>query len=80
MKNDLIYSEMKRCGADGVDFVPIWLDETRPATIISSFTKKQWENERGYPKSDRRYWRLDKDGRKIYCDGRSEVNFHESTR
>ena len=36
---DLILSEMEQCGADGVDFVPIWLDESMPP-IYESYTNK----------------------------------------
>lgn len=66
MKDDIIYYEMERLNADGVDFVPISFDTTRPSRIISSFSKEDWLKETGYPKSNRLYWKKDEQGRKIY--------------
>lgn len=66
MKNDFIYFEMEKLQADGVDFLPIWFDKTRPAPIISSFSKEEWLKETGYPKTARRYWKLDNQGNKVY--------------
>lgn len=63
---DFILEEMNNLGADGVDFVPIWFDIVRPAPIISSFTKEEWQKENSYPKTNRRYWKLDEKGNKIY--------------
>ena len=71
MKNDYIYAELEKHNADGIDFVPIWFDHTVPAPIICAYTKEEWEtHDGGYPKSDRRYWKIDTNGRKQYCDGR----------
>ena len=66
MKNDFIYQEMKKLKADGVDFVPIWFDSTQPAPIISSFSKNEWIKIKRYPKTGRRYWKIDERGNKLY--------------
>ena len=69
MKNDLIDEEMKECGADGVDFVPLFFNNKPFVQVIASFTKKLWETQAYYPKTDRRYWKLDESGNKKYLRG-----------
>lgn len=64
MKNDYIYEEMQRCGADGVDFVSIGFKEG--GKIWQSNTIEEWENVGSYPRSDRAYWKYDGNGNKIY--------------
>lgn len=63
---DYILEEMNEANADGVDFVPLTLPESK-TSVIASYTKEEWIN-RGdfYPKSDRKYWRMI-DGMNIYC-------------
>lgn len=68
MKNDFIYAEFEKYNADGIDFTPICIDNTVPK-IICSYTKEEWETyDGGFPKSDRRYWKVDGNGHKQYCD------------
>lgn len=64
---DFILEEMEKYGADGVDFVSISLEPNGfPTTIFGSYTKAQWiASDRSYPRSGRRYWKLE-DGRKKY--------------
>jgi hypothetical protein len=66
MKNDFIYQEMKKLKADGVDFVPIWFGDMLHIPIISSFSKEEWLKETSYPKTNRRYWKIDEQGNKVY--------------
>lgn len=66
MKNDFIYQEMKKLKADGVDFVPIWFGNILDTPIISSFSKEEWLKQMDYPKTNRRYWKMDEQGNKIY--------------
>jgi hypothetical protein len=68
MKNDFIYDEMINLGADGVDFVPIWLGDMSCIPILSSFSKEEWLKETCYPKTNRRYWKMDEKGNKIYIN------------
>ena len=64
---DLILFEMEQCGADGVDFVPIWLDESMPS-VYESYTKQEWIDSDGfYPKTNRKYWKII-NGEKEYVD------------
>lgn len=63
---DFILEEMNNLGADGVDFVPIWIDIARPAPIICSYSKEEWKKENSYPRTNRRYWKLDEHGNKVY--------------
>lgn len=63
---DFILEEMNRVDADGVDFVPIWLDESLPP-IICSYTREEWQNVKAYPKSNRMYWKM-VDGKKEYVN------------
>lgn len=62
-----ILEEMNKVNADGVDFVPIWLDEKLPPPIICSYTKEELKDVNAYPKSNRMYWRMI-DGEKIYIN------------
>jgi len=68
MKDDHIYNEMQAINADGIDFMPVWFDRTSPAPIISSYTKEQWIEQKAYPKSNYRLWRIDEYGCKQYVD------------
>lgn len=70
MTNDLIYNEMIQAGADGVDFVPIWIGFPKLPPIIESYTMEQWLSVNCYPRSNRVYWKLDADGNKVYLDDR----------
>lgn len=63
---DFIYDEMIAVDADGVDFVPIWLDDMHPAPILCSYKKDEWKNVNSYPRSNRLYWKLDENGNKQY--------------
>ena len=64
---DFILKEMEERGADGVDFVPVWIDASFPP-IIKSYTKKEWiESDGSYPKSNRMYWKM-VNGQKVYID------------
>ena len=62
MLNDLIYNEMIEKKADGVDFTPLFSD-----CIIVSYTKEQWIDVNSYPRSNRKYWKLKRSGKKVYC-------------
>lgn len=62
-----ILEEMNKVNADGVDFVPIWFDETVPMPIICSYTKEEFKNVEAYPKSNRVYWKMI-DGKKKYVN------------
>lgn len=66
MRNDFVDQEMQRAGADGVDFVPLFCDMTKPHQIYLSFTKDQWATVAGYPKTNRVYWKKDGNGTKAY--------------
>ena len=66
MKNDFVLQEMIEQGADGVDFVPIGFDENAPAPIYKSYTKEEWLKEECVLKTNRKYWKIDEQGRKIY--------------
>lgn len=73
MKNDFIYNEMVTAGADGVDFMPLCFDDTLPCPVTHSYTRTQWESQACCPKSSRRYWQIDKDDIKRYCDERNPI-------
>ena len=64
---DYILEEMNKLGADGVDFVPIWLDRSILSPVICSYTKKEWGDIKTYPKSNRMYWKMI-DGQKVYIN------------
>lgn len=66
---DFILEEMEKYGADGVDFVPLFLEPNGfPATIFRSYTKAQWiASDRSYPRSGRRYWKFE-NGNKKYLN------------
>lgn len=58
---------MNRCGADGVDFVPV-ISFGDVSQIYCSYTKEEWmSGNKYYPKSGRKYWKI-VNGRKVYCD------------
>lgn len=63
---DFILEEMEKLEADGVDFVPIM---TNPydafKNVLCSYSKEEWKEVRGYPKSGRLYWKII-NGRKFY--------------
>lgn len=61
---DYILEEMNKIGADGVDFVPIWYNSNIPQ-IICSYTKEECKTIKGYPKTNRKYWKF-VDGKKKY--------------
>lgn len=61
-----ILEEMNKIGADGVDFVPIWLGGGIPP-IIRSYTKEECEHTKAYPKTNRMYWKM-VDGKKEYIN------------
>jgi hypothetical protein len=64
---DFILREMEECGADGVDFVPVWFDTSFPP-VYKSYTKQEWiESDGSYPKTNRMYWRI-VNGQKVYID------------
>lgn len=64
---DYILEEMNRCGADGVDFVPV-ISFGDVSQIYCSYTKEEWmSGNKYYPKSGRKYWKI-VNGRKVYCD------------
>lgn len=66
---DFILREMDECGADGVDFVPIWLclDDSMPP-VYKSYTRQEWiDSDGSYPKTNRKYWRM-VNGQKQYVD------------
>jgi hypothetical protein len=64
---DYILREMEERGADGVDFVPIWLDDSMPP-IYKSYTKQEWiDSDGSYPKTNRKYWKMI-NGKKEYID------------
>ena len=66
MKNDFVYQEMIEQGADGVDFVPISFGENTLVPIYKSYTKEEWLKEECVLKTNRKYWKIDEQGRKIY--------------
>lgn len=70
MINDLIYNEMIQVGADGVDFVPIWVGFPELPPVLVSYTKDQWLSVKAYPRSNRVYWKIDGSGNKVYFDER----------
>lgn len=53
-------------GADGVDFVPLCFIPNQ-SPIYESFTKEQFFQSAGYPKSDYRFWKMI-NGEKYYID------------
>lgn len=64
---DYILEEINRCGADGVDFVPV-ISFGDVSQIYCSYTKEEWmSGNKYYPKSGRKYWKI-VNGRKVYCD------------
>lgn len=64
---DFILREMEERDADGVDFVPIWLD-TSFSPVLKSYTKQEWmDSDRSYPKTNRMYWRIE-NGQKVYIN------------
>lgn len=65
---DFVWHEMEECNADGVDFIPLSFNNKFPLEIYSSFTKKQWETESCILKTGRKYWKIDKQGRKVYIE------------
>lgn len=78
MTNDLIYNEMILTGADGVDFVPIWIGFPELPPVLESYTKEQWPSVSYYPRSNRVYWKLDDNGNKVYLDERyNQKPIHE---
>lgn len=58
----VILKEMKKIGADGVDFVSIG-----NGTIYDSMTKEQIKKNVPYPRSNRRYWKM-VNGEKVYLE------------
>lgn len=66
---NFILKEMEERNADGVDFVPIWFDSESFPPIIQTMTKEEVKNAKGYPKTNRLYWKIE-NGKKFYCDGR----------
>lgn len=67
---NFIVQEMDALGADGVEFVPILSDYSRPYQIIASFTRSEMQRQAYWPKSGRRYWKWSPEGNgaKIYLD------------
>lgn len=61
---DFILDEMDKENADGVDFVPVWFDNSFPPVLLS-MTREEVMTTDAYPKSNRLYWRM-VDGKKIY--------------
>lgn len=61
-----ILEEMNKVGADGVDFVPVFVYGDIPQ-IICSYTKEELQHINYFPKSARRYWKMI-DGEKKYID------------
>jgi len=53
--------------AEGIDFCVIFSNE-----VTHSYTKKEFEKLRGYPKNNRKYWII-KDGAKIYIPLNREI-------
>lgn len=66
MKN-MILKEMENCNADGVEFVPIFSDYSKPYKIILNITKKDIEDDKlgACPKTGRRYYKII-NNKKIY--------------
>ena len=63
---DFILSEMQKYNADGVDFVPIFMQSNCIPPIYKSYTKEEWlASDRSYPKLARRYWKI-VNGKKEY--------------
>lgn len=53
---------------DGVDFCPLSSD-----TIITSYTKEEFANLKYYPKTNKKYYWIKKDGVKIYLSPLDEL-------
>lgn len=66
MRN-LILEEMNKIGADGVEFVPISADYSKPYKMYSDLTLEQIVDSSCFPRSNRRYYKLD-GNKKIYFD------------
>lgn len=62
-----ILNEMIELGADGVEFVPIFCDYSKPYTVILDISLDKAKITTTYPKSARRYYKLI-DGKKHYLD------------
>lgn len=64
--SNLYLDDLIKLGADGVDFVPIFTPEIpEPEDIIVSYTKEQMYEQQGFPKTSRRYWKME-NGEKKY--------------
>lgn len=60
------WDKMIELNADGIDFMPIWFGDGLPP-IIESYTRKEFKNVQGIPKTNYRYWKL-VDGQKVYIN------------
>jgi hypothetical protein len=57
--------EMLKFNADGIDFIPVWLDKESDPPIICSYTFNEFRKVNWIPKSNWRLWRI-VDGKKVY--------------
>lgn len=65
--NKYILEEMDKLSADGVEFISIMTDYSKPYNPILVMTRDELITAKAFPKTGRRYFKL-VDGNKVYLD------------